>query len=219
MSISLQNVSYSYKGKFQTVRAVNGVSYDFEPGKCYAIIGKSGSGKTTLLSLMAGLDLPTEGNILVDGKSTRAWNRNRMRRDAVGVIYQNYNLFPLLSVRENIQYPLELKKVPKQEIRRVAAEARERVELPSTYDKRLPSHLSGGEQQRVAIARTLAQGCKIILADEPTGNLDSANTSNIVQILRSLAHDDGCTVIIVTHDHAVAEQCDTVLQMKDGSWV
>ena len=218
MSISLQNVSYSYKGKFQTVRAVNGVSYDFEPGKCYAIIGKSGSGKTTLLSLMAGLDLPTEGNILVDGKSTRAWNRNRMRRDAVGVIYQNYNLFPLLSVRENIQYPLELKKVPKQELRRVAAEARERVELPSTYDKRLPSHLSGGEQQRVAIARTLAQGCKIILADEPTGNLDSANTSNIVQILRSLAHDDGCTVIIVTHDHAVAEQCDTVLQMKDGSW-
>ena len=218
MSISLQNVSYSYKGKFQTVRAVNGVSYDFEPGKCYAIIGKSGSGKTTLLSLMAGLDLPTEGNILVDGKSTRAWNRNRMRRDAVGVIYQNYNLFPLLSVRENIQYPLELKKVPKQELRRVAAEARERVELPSTYDKRLPSHLSGGEQQRVAIARTLAQGCKIVLADEPTGNLDSANTSNIVQILRSLAHDDGCTVIIVTHDHAVAEQCDTVLQMKDGSW-
>lgn len=219
MSISLQNVSYTYKGKFQTVRAVNGVSYDFEPGKCYAIVGKSGSGKTTLLSLMAGLDLPTEGNILVDGKSTRDWNRNRMRRDAVGVIYQNYNLFPLLSVRENIQYPLELKKVPKQEIRRVATEARERVELPSTYDKRLPSHLSGGEQQRVAIARTLAQGCKIILADEPTGNLDSANTSNIVQILRSLAHDDGCTVIIVTHDHAVAEQCDTVLQMKDGSWV
>ena len=219
MSISLQNVSYSYKGKFQTVRAVNGVSYDFEPGKCYAIIGKSGSGKTTLLSLMAGLDLPTEGDILVDGKSTRDWNRNRMRRDAVGVIYQNYNLFPLLSVRENIQYPLELKKVPKQEIRRVATEARERVELPSTYDKRLPSHLSGGEQQRVAIARTLAQGCKIILADEPTGNLDSANTSTIVQILRSRAHDDGCTVIIVTHDHAVAEQCDTVLQMKDGSWV
>lgn len=219
MSISLQNVSYSYKGKFQTVRAVNGVSYDFEPGKCYAIVGKSGSGKTTLLSLMAGLDLPTEGNILVDGKSTRDWNRNRMRRDAVGVIYQNYNLFPLLSVRENIQYPLELKKVPKQEIGHVATEARERVELPSTYDKRLPSHLSGGEQQRVAIARTLAQGCKIILADEPTGNLDSANTSNIVQILRSLAHDDGCTVIIVTHDHAVAEQCDTVLQMKDGSWV
>ena len=219
MSISLQNVSYSYRGKFQTVRAVNGVSYDFEPGKCYCLIGKSGSGKTTLLSLMAGLDLPTEGQILVDGKSTKEWNRNKMRRDAVSVIYQNFNLFPLLSVEENIQYPLDLKKVPRKESARIAREARRRVELPDTYDKRLPSHLSGGEQQRVAIARTLAQGCKIILTDEPTGNLDSANTANIVQILKSLAHDDGCTVIIVTHDHAVAEQADVVLQMKDGSWV
>ena len=219
MSISLKNVSYSYKGKFQTVRAVNDVSYDFEPGKCYAIIGKSGSGKTTLLSLMAGLDLPTEGEIIIDGKSTALWNRNQMRRDAVSVIYQNYNLFPLLTVQENICYPLDLKKVPKKEALALAKEMRERVELSATYDKRLPSHLSGGEQQRVAIARTLAQGCKIILADEPTGNLDSTNTLNIVQILKSLAHQDGCTVIIVTHDPAVAEQADVVLQMKDGSWI
>ena len=219
MSISLNNVSYSYKGKFQTVKAVDGVSYEFEPGKCYAIIGKSGSGKTTLLSLMAGLDLPTEGEIIVDGKSTKDWDRNQMRRDAVSVIYQNYNLFPLLTVQENIQYPLDLKKMPRKESVALAREVRERVELPANYDKRLPSHLSGGEQQRVAIARTLAQGCKIILADEPTGNLDSTNTRNIVEILRSLAHDDGCTVIIVTHDPAVAEQADTVLQMKDGSWI
>ena len=219
MGISLNNVSYSYKGKFQTVKAVDGVSYDFEAGKCYAIIGKSGSGKTTLLSLMAGLDLPTEGEIIVDGKSTKDWDRNQMRRDAVSVIYQNYNLFPLLTVQENIQYPLDLKKMPRKESVALAREVRERVELPSTYDKRLPSHLSGGEQQRVAIARTLAQGCKIILADEPTGNLDSTNTRNIVEILRSLAHDDGCTVIIVTHDPAVAEQADMVLQMKDGSWI
>ena len=219
MGISLKNVSYSYKGKFQTVKAVDGVSYEFEPGKCYAIIGKSGSGKTTLLSLMAGLDLPTEGEIIVDGKSTKDWDRNQMRRDAVSVIYQNYNLFPLLTVQENIQYPLDLKKMPKKESTLLAREVRERVELSASYDKRLPSQLSGGEQQRVAIARTLAQGCKIILADEPTGNLDSTNTRNIVEILRSLAHDDGCTVIIVTHDPAVAEQADTVLQMKDGSWI
>ncbi len=219
MGISLNNVSYSYKGKFQTVKAVDGISYEFEPGKCYAIIGKSGSGKTTLLSLMAGLDLPTKGEIIVDGKSTKEWDRNQMRRDAVSVIYQNYNLFPLLTVQENIQYPLDLKKMPKKESVVLARKVRERVELPANYDKRLPSHLSGGEQQRVAIARTLAQGCKIILADEPTGNLDSTNTRNIVEILRSLAHDDGCTVIIVTHDPAVAEQADTVLQMKDGSWI
>ncbi len=219
MSISLKNVSYTYKGKFQTVRAVDDVSYDFEPGKCYAIIGKSGSGKTTLLSLMAGLDLPTEGQILVEGKPTAKWNRNKLRRDAISVIYQNYNLFPLLTVQENIRYPMELKKMPHKQIKQIAREARARVGLPAAYDKRLPSHLSGGEQQRVAIARTLAQGCKIILADEPTGNLDSANTDNIVQILRSLAHDDGYTVIIVTHDPSVAEQADAVLQMRDGSWI
>ncbi len=219
MSISLKNVSYSYKGKFQTVKAVNGVSYDFEAGKCYAIIGKSGSGKTTLLSLMAGLDLPTEGEILVNGKPTAEWNRNQMRRDEVSVIYQNYNLFPLLTVQENIRYPLDLKGMPRKEAVALAKEVRGRVELPESYDKRLPAHLSGGEQQRVAIARTLAQGCKIILADEPTGNLDTATTMNVVEILRSLAHNDGCTVIIVTHDPAVAELSDVVLQMRDGKWV
>ena len=219
MSISLQHVIYSYHGKYQTVRAVSDVSFDFESGKLYAIIGKSGSGKTTLLSLMAGLDLPTEGDVVVDGTSTRTWNRNAMRRDAVSVIYQNYNLFPLLTVSENIRYPLTLKKVNAKQAKDLAKEMRERVGLPETYDDRLPAHLSGGEQQRVAIARSLAQGCKIILADEPTGNLDTANTRNIVEILRSLAHDDGCTVIIVTHDPSVAEQADMVLQMKDGGWV
>lgn len=218
MGIQLNNVAYSYRGKYQTVKAVNGVSYEFEPGKCYAIIGKSGSGKTTLLSLMAGLDLPTGGQILVDGKPTSEWNRNRMRRDAVSVIYQNYNLFPLLTVQENILYPLDLKKVPRKESVPLAKAVRERVGLPESYDKRLPSHLSGGEQQRVAIARTLAQGCRIILADEPTGNLDTANTRNIVDILLSLAHDDGCTVIIVTHDPAVAALSDVVLRMTDGCW-
>ena len=219
MAITLNNVSYSYQGKYQTVRAVNNVSYDFEPGKLYAIIGSSGSGKTTLLSLMAGLDLPTEGQILVEGKSTKDWNRNALRRECISVIYQNYNLFPLLSVSENIQYPLKLKRMNGKKARELSKQMRERVGLVEAYDKRLPRQLSGGEQQRVAIARTLAQGCKIILADEPTGNLDSTNTRNIVEILRSLAHDDGCTVIIVTHDPAVAEQADVVLQMKDGSWI
>lgn len=219
MSISLKNVAYSYQGKYQTVKAVNGVSYDFEPGKLYAIVGSSGSGKTTLMSLMAGLDLPTEGEILVDGKSTKERNRNAMRRREVSVIYQNYNLFPNLTVQENIQYPLKLNRMKNREAVALAKQMRSRVGLPEDYDKRLPKQLSGGEQQRVAIARTLAQGCKIILADEPTGNLDSANTGNIVDILKSLAHDDGCTVIIVTHDASVAEQADVVLKMKDGCWV
>lgn len=123
-----------------------------------------------------------------------------------------------MMVEENIQYPLELKKISGKEAAVLTKEVQDRVDLPETYAKRLPSHLSGGEQQRMAIARTLAQGCKIILADEPIGNLDSGNTENIVKILSSLAHDDGCTVIIVTHDPAVAEQADVVLRMKDGSW-
>lgn len=218
MGITLKSVSYSYQGKYQTVRAVNDVSYDFSGGKVYTIIGKSGSGKTTLLSLMAGLDLPVEGEIVVDGKSTKDWDRNRMRRDVVSVIYQNYNLFPLLTVQENIRYPLSLKKLPKKEAIAASREARARVELSESYDRRFPRQLSGGEQQRVAIARTLAQGCKIILADEPTGNLDSANSRNIVDIFCSLAHDDGCTVIIITHDMAVAERSDVVIRMGDGKF-
>lgn len=218
MGITLKSVSYSYQGKYQTVRAVNDVTYDFGGGKVYTIIGKSGSGKTTLLSLMAGLDLPVEGEIVVDGKSTKDWDRNRMRRDVVSVIYQNYNLFPLLTVQENIRYPLSLKKMPKKEAIAASREARARVELPESYDRRFPRQLSGGEQQRVAIARTLAQGCKIILADEPTGNLDSANSRNIVDIFCSLAHDDGCTVIIITHDMAVAERSDVVIRMGDGKF-
>ena len=218
MGITLKLISYSYQGKYQTVRAVNDVTYDFGGGKVYTIIGKSGSGKTTLLSLMAGLDLPVEGEIVVDGKSTKDWDRNQMRRDVVSVIYQNYNLFPLLTVQENIRYPLSLKKMPKKEAIVASREARARVELPESYDRRFPRQLSGGEQQRVAIARTLAQGCKIILADEPTGNLDSANSRNIVDIFCSLAHDDGCTVIIITHDMAVAERSDVVIRMGDGKF-
>ena len=218
MAVSLRNVSYTYRGKFRSVRAVDGVSYDFEPGKCYCILGKSGSGKSTLLSLMAGLDLPEQGEILVDGVSTRDWDRNRMRREVVSVIYQHYNLFPLLTVQENIQYPMRLRNVPKREAIQRAKLMRERVDLPESYDHRLPSQLSGGEQQRVAIARTLAQGCNIVLADEPTGNLDTENSRNVVDNLVRMAHEDGCVVIIVTHDTDIAERADAVLHMKDGRW-
>ena len=216
MGISLKNVSYSYRGKYQTVRAVDGVSYDFEPGKLYAIIGKSGSGKTTLMSLMAGLDLPTEGEIFVDGKSTREWDRNALRRDGVSVIYQNYNLFPLLTVTENIQYPLHLKKMKKPEARALAKEVRKRVELPESYDNRLPAHLSGGEQQRVAIARTLAQGCKIILADEPTGNLDSKNSRQVIQLLTQACRTYQQTILMITHNPSLVSGVDRVFEVRDG---
>lgn len=216
MGITLKSVSYSYQGKYQTVRAVNDVSYDFGGGKVYTIIGKSGSGKTTLLSLMAGLDLPVEGEIVVDGKSTKDWDRNRMRRDVVSVIYQNYNLFPLLTVQENIRYPLSLKKLPKKEAIAASREARARVELSESYDRRFPRQLSGGEQQRVAIARTLAQGCKIILADEPTGNLDSRTGLEVIGLLKASAARFGQTMVIVTHNEEIAQMADRMIRIEDG---
>lgn len=216
MLISLKDVSYRYTGKWQTVNALSNVSYDFTEGKLYALIGKSGSGKTTLMSLLAGLDIPTEGTIEILGKPTSKWNRNQLRREAVSVIYQNFNLFPQLTVQENIMYPMWQNHTPKAKAIEIAKTMRERVQLPESYDKRFPKQLSGGEQQRVAIARSLAQGCKIILADEPTGNLDSGNSRNIVDILAHLAHEEGCLVIMVTHDNAVADQADVVLRMQDG---
>lgn len=217
--LKIEQVSYQYRGKYQTVRAVNGVSYSFQAGRFYAIVGKSGSGKTTLLSLLAGLDVPTEGTVLANGVSTKDCNRNALRRDHISVIYQNYNLFPLLTVEENVMYPLRLKKTDKETARAKAHETLRAVDLPESYFKRLPSRLSGGEQQRVAIARTLAAGSEIILADEPTGNLDETNTQNIVHILASLAHDQNRCVIVVTHDTDIAAQADEVLQMRDGALV
>ena len=216
MGITLKSVSYSYQGKYQTVRAVNDVTYDFGGGKVYTIIGKSGSGKTTLLSLMAGLDLPVEGEIVVDGKSTKDWDRNQMRRDVVSVIYQNYNLFPLLTVQENIRYPLSLKKMPKKEAIVASREARARVELPESYDRRFPRQLSGGEQQRVAIARTLAQGCKIILADEPTGNLDSRTSAEVMGLLHRSGREFHQTILMITHNEEIAQLADRIIHLEDG---
>ena len=219
MSISLNNVSYSYKGKYQTVKAVDNVSYEFEPSKCYAIIGKSGSGKTTLLSLMAGLDVPTEGEVIVDGRPTTQWDRNELRRDAVSVIYQNYNLFPLLTVMENVLYPMQLQRRPKKEARALAAETLRSVGLDESYWKRLPAMLSGGEQQRVAIARAIASGQRVILADEPTGNLDGENSDLVMKTFQRLAHEEGYCVIIVTHDPQIADDSDTVIRMDSGKIV
>lgn len=215
--LRLENVVYQYRNKYQTVTAVNHASYGFEAEKLYAIAGKSGSGKTTLLSLMAGLDLPGEGRVVVNGAATSECNRDLLRRDQVSVIYQNYNLFPLLTVEENVVYPLRLKKQSKEQAREVAREKLLAVGLQESQFRRLPNMLSGGEQQRVAIARALATGSTIILADEPTGNLDTGNTQNIVEILCRLAHEEGRCVIVVTHDPSVACHADVKLRMTDGT--
>ena len=213
----LNNVKYTYKSKYQTVNALKGITYEFEPSKFYALIGRSGSGKTTLLSLLAALDLPTEGQVIYRDKPTAEIDRDLYHRDTVAVIYQSYNLLPLLSVMENVTFPLELKKVPN--AKKVAEEKLRAVGLDETYFKRLPAMLSGGEQQRVAIARALASDAKLILADEPTGNLDTENSEIVIDLLQKLAHEEGYCVIVVTHDLAIADKADEVLRLKDGCLV
>ena len=215
--LTATDVIYEYRNAYQTVRAVNGVSCEFEQGLVYAIVGSSGSGKTTFLSLLAGLDVPTSGTIALDGQSTAELDRDEYRLNHVSVIYQNFNLFQHLTVLENAAYPLYVRKVGGKEADAVAREKLLQVGLKEDQFKRLPNMLSGGEQQRVAIARSLASGSEIILADEPTGNLDSTNSQNIVEILRQLAHENDRCVIIVTHDPVVAEAADVVLKMKDGN--
>ena len=214
--LTVNNVKYEYRSKYQVVRALAGVSYNFERGRFYSVVGKSGSGKTTLLSLLAGLDNPTEGQILVGDRDVAKIDRDKYRLEHVSVIYQAYNLFPLLTAIENVMFPLEYKKMPKAEARRKAIEKLESVGLDASKHKRLPSMLSGGEQQRVAIARALANDTEFILADEPTGNLDTENSANIVSLLKDLAKKENVCVIVVTHDMDVASEADIMLKLSDG---
>lgn len=214
--LRLDDVSYVYKGKYRQVRAVDHAKASFVTGKVYAICGKSGSGKTTLLSLLAGLDVPTEGDVLFEGKSTRCMNLDRYRRDDLSVIYQSYNLFPLLNVVENASYPLELRGVQTSVARSRAIEKLLAVGLKEEQFKSYPNMLSGGEQQRVAIARALIADPRIILADEPTGNLDVENGNIVTDILLELAHKLNYCVVIVTHDNAMANKADNILYMSDG---
>ncbi len=214
--IKVLNVSFSYKSKYQVVEALKNVSCTFEKGKMYAIYGESGSGKSTLLSLMAGLDEADEGSIFVDGEDILQIDRDQYRRNKVAVIYQSFHLFPLLNALENIMYPLEIKGIDKKKAKKIALEYLEEVGLPEGVATQYPKMMSGGQQQRVAIARAIANGGNIILADEPTGNLDSENEGHIVRMLKELAHEKGYLVIVVTHNPEIVKQCDVRIKMKDG---
>lgn len=212
-----EHVSYSYQSKYQKVEAVKDVSCVFEKGKFYAIVGESGSGKSTFLSLLAGLDQPCEGTIYVEGEPLSDMDRDAYRLNRAAVVYQAFHLFPLLTAQENVMLPLEFKKMHKKEAVRQAQRLLQRVGLESRIYRQFPKMMSGGEQQRVAIARAVAAGGEIILADEPTGNLDSGNEENVVALLKELAHEDGYTVIVITHNQRVADETDHVFRMKDGS--
>lgn len=214
--LALKNVSYKYKNSPRA--AVSEISYEFGAGKVYAVVGPSGSGKSTLLSMLAGLDLPTEGEVTFQGNSLRKLDLDRYRRESISMIFQAFHLFELLTVVENVCFPMELCGITPKAAKVRAITLLEGVGITREKMERFPSKLSGGERQRVAIARSLASNAKILLADEPTGNLDSANTQNIVDILWSLAHDKGYCVIIVTHDSEIARMADVLLRMKDGKF-
>ncbi|MBR3382675.1 MAG: ABC transporter ATP-binding protein [Clostridia bacterium] len=214
--IEAHDVTYKYVTKYQTVNALNGVNCAFEEGRLYALVGKSGSGKSTLLSLMAGLMLPTTGEIVFEGKPTSSINLDKYRRENAAVIYQSFRLLPLLTVSENVTYPMELRGFKGKKARDKAAELIKKVGLPDTVLDRFPNMLSGGEQQRVAVARAMSMDTKLLLADEPTGNLDTENSRRIIDLLIDLAHNDGYCVVVVTHDPEIASRADTTYRIRDG---
>jgi len=214
--LELKDVSYRYKSKYQQVDAVKHVNCAFEKGKVYGLVGKSGSGKSTLLSLLAGLDLPTSGQVLFEGRPTSEMDLAKYRRECAAMIYQSFRLFPLLTVSENITYPMELRGFNGKKARDRARELVKRVALPESVLDRFPNMLSGGEQQRVAIARAMSMDSSLLLADEPTGNLDEENSVNIIDILVKLAHESGYCVIIATHDLSILPKMDVVFRMNSG---
>lgn len=210
----LKEVFYRYPGTKTDV--LKGVDAVFPEGTVTAVMGRSGAGKSTMLYLLAGLDVPTQGSILYNGQELKRAMLDGYRRTEVGTIAQNYLLFPTRTALENVLYPLELAKVEKTAALQEAKRHLQSVGIPEELHHRLPSKLSGGEQQRVAIARALASHAKVITADEPTGNLDEENAELVMKLLKKLAHEQGKTVIIVTHDSAVAEESDVVLRLKGG---
>ncbi len=215
-TLTAKHVTYVYQSKYQKVQALTDVTCDFEAGKFYAIVGHSGSGKTTLLSLLAGLGTPTEGEVLAGEKTVKEIGSERHRRENVSVIYQAFNLFPTLNVVENVMYPMQLAKKPAKEARAKAKELLRSVGLEDVDGRKLPAMLSGGQQQRVAIARALASDARFILADEPTGNLDSDNGKVVIDLLKSLVREKGYCVIVVTHDMGIAAQADQIYCLMDG---
>ncbi|GAB4549301.1 MAG: ABC transporter ATP-binding protein [Anaerolineae bacterium] len=220
-AIRLENVAKTYHLRGEDVHAVNGVSLEVFPNQMTAIVGRSGSGKTTLLNLIAGLDDPTEGSIQLLGKNLTELDelaRLKLRRHDIGFIFQSFGLLPLLTAAENVGVPLRMQNVSRTERESRVREALEWVGL-SKRSKHRPYELSGGEQQRVAIARALAAGPQIILADEPTGQLDSQTGRRILDLMRRLVSERHITLLIVSHDPMVMKEADVVHEMRDGKLI
>ena len=213
--LEVKNICKTYGSGETTVKALKDVSFSVPKGEYVAIVGESGSGKSTLLNMIGALDTPTSGKVLIDGKDIFSMNDKKLtvfRRRNIGFIFQAFNLVPELTVEQNIIFPvlLDYQKPDKKYLE-------ELLTVLNLKERRnhLPSQLSGGQQQRVAIARAIAQAPPVILADEPTGNLDSNSTKEIMDILKGL-HKEGRTVILITHDNEIAAQAKRVIKIRDG---
>ncbi|MDD3417419.1 MAG: ABC transporter ATP-binding protein [Lachnospiraceae bacterium] len=206
MILEVENVNYAYKSK-KTKQILNNVSITFDEGKFYSIVGPSGSGKTTFLSLLAGLDVPVNGRILYNGEDIKKKGLNYHRKHNISLVFQNYNLIDYLTTEENVRLGGGKK----------SDELLEKVSIPQEDWKRNVLQLSGGQQQRVAIARALASDAKVLLADEPTGNLDESTADDIINLLKKSAHEIGKCVIVVTHSKRLADEADKIIQIADGA--
>lgn len=217
--LKVENLKKEFKSGDNVVEAVNDITLSVPTGAFSVIVGKSGSGKSTLLSLLGALDKASSGSIEVDKKDITGLGDTQLikyRRNKIGFVFQGYNLVPNLSALENVMLPMEFAGVSTAKRKERAKELLEEVGLTEEKHKRKPTRLSGGEQQRVAIARALANKPKLILADEPTGNLDSATGKVIIDLLRKLAKNEKTTIIAVTHDEGIAKLADSKFHLKDG---
>jgi putative ABC transport system ATP-binding protein len=216
--IVTEEVKKTYKDNGMEVPAVQGISLTITPGEFTAIVGPSGSGKTTFLNIISGLDTPTAGKVWLDGKMLSKMKGKELsdfRRDHIGFIFQAYNLIPVLSVEENVEYIMLLQGVPKAERHQRVMEILKKVGLEA-YPNRLPSKLSGGQQQRVAIARAMVSKPRLILADEPTANVDSKTGAELLDMMRELNEKTGMTFVFSTHDKMIMERARRVVTLKDG---
>ncbi len=219
--IKTENLKKDYKEDGVIVHAIRGIDLTVEEGEFSAIVGPSGCGKTTLLNLISGLDSPDEGKVWLSGKLISEMSGKELsdfRRDNIGFIFQAYNLIPVLTVEENIEYIMLLQGIPKEERHRRVLEILDAVKL-SGLENRRPTQLSGGQQQRVAIARAMVSNPKIILADEPTANLDSKTGSELLDMMAELNEKTGMTFLFSTHDKMVMERAKRVIVLKDGQVV
>lgn len=217
--LEVQGLSKIYRSNGNNVTAVNDVSFSVKDGEFASIVGRSGSGKSTLLSLLGALDEPTSGRIVVGERDiTKLHDRalTDYRRRKIGFVFQNYNLIPNLSALENVMLPMEFAHITKAHRKERASELLEQVGITGDKQKRRPGRLSGGEQQRVSIARALANDPSLILADEPTGNLDSATGEMIFDLLHKLSRTEKTTIVVVTHDLEIAGKTDNTYRLNDG---